>query len=100
MTALEREATGEAAALTERVRRELVRYEHPLFAFEARPCGPDVEVTIRFKPTQPLVHTYAFQLKPREIEDRQFPWMFQKQLYDCLHDYIVEMFTCNPQRKD
>jgi hypothetical protein len=92
--------TETAAALANRVRAELARYEHPLFAFEARPCGECVEVEIRFTPAQPQVHTYTFQLKPREIESAQFPWMFQKQLYDCLHDYIVEMFTCNPERKD
>lgn len=92
--------TEAAAALTERVRVELARYEHPLFAFEARPSGEGVEVGIRFTPKEPQVHAYSFQLKPREVENPQFPWMFQKQLYDCLHDYIVEMFTCNPQRKD
>jgi hypothetical protein len=41
---------------------------------------------------------YIFQLRPREIEHAQFPWTFQKQLYDCLHDYVIEMFTRNPQR--
>jgi hypothetical protein len=45
------------------------------------------------------VHAYTFQLQPREIEHAQFPWTFQKQLYDCLHDYVIEMFTCNPQRQ-
>jgi hypothetical protein len=97
---VEREATEEGAALTERVRQELARYEHPLFAFEAHPSGSEVEVTIRFTPPEPVVHTYTFQLKPREIENPQFAWTFQKQLYDCLHDYVVEMFTCNPQRED
>lgn len=92
--------TGASHALTERVRVQLGRYEHPLFAFEARPSGEGVEVEIRFTPKEPQVHAYSFQLKPREIESPQFPWSFQKQLYDCLHDYIVEMFTCNPQRKD
>ena len=46
------------------------------------------------------MHTYEFILQPREIEHTQFPWTFQRQLYDCLHDYVIEMFTCNPQRKD
>ncbi len=84
----------------EKVRRELARYEHPLFAFEARPAGEDVEIEIRFKPPDVQVHTYLFRLRPREVEHAQFPWTFQKQLYDCLHDYIIEMFTANPQRKD
>ena len=86
--------------LVEKVRRELARYEHPLFDFAARQAGEGVEVEIRFKPPEVQVHTYLFLLRPREIEHAQFPWTFQKHLYDCLHDYIIEMFTLNPQRKD
>ena len=84
----------------EKVRQELARYEHPLFAFEARPAADGVEIEIRFKPDGVEVHNYAFLLRPREIENKQFPWTFQKQLYDCLHDYVIEMFTSNPQRQD
>ncbi len=87
-------------ALAEKVRRELARYEHPLFVFDARPAAEGVEVEIRFKPREVQVHDYVFLLRPREIEQRQFPWTFQKQLYDCLHDYVIEMFTSNPQRQD
>jgi len=86
--------------LVETVRRELARYEHPLFDFDARPAGENVEVEIRFKPPGFEIQNYLFILRPREIEHAQFPWSFQKQLYDCLHDYVIEMFTCNPQRKD
>ncbi len=86
--------------LVEQVRRELAHYEHPLFAFDARPAAEGVEVEIRFKPPEVQVHDYVFLLRPREIEQRQFPWTFQKQLYDCLHDYVIEMFTSNPQRQD
>jgi hypothetical protein len=86
--------------LLEKVRRELSRYEHPLFAFDARAAADGVEVEIRFKPSGVEVHAYQFLLRPREIEHKQFPWTFQRQLYDCLHDYVIEMFTCNPQRKD
>jgi hypothetical protein len=88
-----------ASALVDRVRAELARYEHPLFAFEAHASGDSVEVEIRFKLSQPEFEPYTFSLQPREIENPQFPWIFQKQLYDCLHDYIIEMFTSNPQRK-
>jgi hypothetical protein len=88
--------------MIEKVRRELARYEHPLFDFDARPATDGVEVEIRYKPATSAetvdVQDYIFQLRPREIENTQFPWMFQKQLYDCLHDYIIEMFTRNPQR--
>ena len=86
--------------LLENVRRELARYEHPLFDFEANAAANGVAVQIRFKPVGVEVHTYEFILLPREIEQAQFPWTFQRQLYDCLHDYVIEMFTCNPQRKD
>ena len=84
--------------LAEKVLHQLAHYEHPLFDFEARPAEGGVEVEIRYKPTNPEVHNYTFKLHPREIEHAQFPWTFQKQLYDCLHDYIIEMFTRNPQR--
>ena len=84
--------------MVEKVRRELARYEHPLFDFSARPASEGVEVEIHYKPSIAEVHNYIFQLRPREVEHAQFPWTFQKQLYDCLHDYIVEMFTRNPQR--
>jgi hypothetical protein len=84
----------------EKVRHELGRYEHPLFDFDCHAAAEGVEVEIRFKPKDVEVHTYIFLLRPREIENAQFPWTFQRQLYDCLHDYVIEMFTCNPQRKD
>ena len=83
----------------QKVRQELARYEHPLFLFEARPSGEGVEVAIRYRPPAEELHTYLLQLRPREIEHSQFPWTFQKQLYDCLHDYLIEMFTRNPQEK-
>jgi len=93
-------ANGEkAATLADRVRAELACYEHPLFAFEARPAGERVEVAIRFKLPEPQFDAYTFELQAREIEQPQFTWTFQKQLYDCLHDYLIEMFTSNPQRK-
>ena len=89
-----------AEELLEKVNRELGRYEHPLFDFDARAASGGIEVAIRFKPAGIEVHTYQFLLQPREIEHSQFPWSFQRQLYDCLHDYVVEMFLRNPQRRD
>lgn len=83
-----------------KVRNELAKYEHPLFDFEARGAKDSVEVLIRFRPSQPEVHEYTIQLRPREIERSQFSWTFQKHLYDCLHDYVIEMFTRNPQREN
>jgi hypothetical protein len=84
----------------EKVRAELARYEHPLFRFAARRATDGVEIEIRYSPPEPEVHVYTFVLREREIAHAQFPWMLQKQLYDCLHDYVIEMFTRNPQRRD
>ena len=86
--------------LLEKVKRELGRYEHPLFDFDACAASGGIQVEIRFKPAGVEVHTYQFLLQPREIEHAQFPWSFQRQLYDCLHDYVIEMFISNPQRRD
>jgi len=87
----------------EKVRQELARYEHPLFVFDARQAGETVEVLIEFRgnaaEAEHAVHTYVYTLQPRDLEHPQFPWTFQRQLYDCLHDYVVEMFTRNPQMK-
>ena len=88
------------SALVEKVRSELARYEHQLFEFDARAAADGVEIVIRFKPQDAEVHTYTYLMRPREIEHAQFPWAFQRQLYDCLHDYVIEMFTRNPQRED
>jgi arsenate reductase (thioredoxin) len=87
-------------SLVAKVTVQLGQYEHPLFVFSARPAGENVEVLIHFQPPRPSIHTYSFTLRPREIENSQFPWTFQKQLYDCLHDYVIEMFTRNPQREN
>lgn len=84
----------------EKVRQALAEYEHPLFAFAARADGDSVTVEIRFQNPPVPVHTYEFSLAPREIDGPQFTWSFQRQLYDCLHDYVVEMFTRNPQMKN
>jgi hypothetical protein len=86
--------------LVETVRAELVQYEHPLFAFDARPHADGVEILIRFTPAAPEVHVYSYVMRAREVENRQFPWTFQRQLYDCLHDFVIEMFTRNPQRQN
>jgi hypothetical protein len=86
-------------ALVEKVRRELEKYEHPLFEFSAREKGDGVEVIIDFRNKDLGLHTYYFELHPRDLAHPQFPWTFQRQLYDCVHDYIIEMFTRTPQMK-
>jgi hypothetical protein len=93
---------GEAANLRlDRVLTQLRLYEHPLLDFSARAKGEGVEVIIRFKDESVPVHIYYFDLHPRDLDDPQFEWSFQRQLYDALHDYFVEMFIRTPQdRKD
>ncbi len=83
----------------EMVRKELERYEHPLLNFSAREKGDAVEVIIDFKNKDLGLHTYYYEIHPRDLEHSQFPWTFQRQLYDCVHDYIIEMFTRTPQMK-
>ena len=78
---------------------QLRLYEHPLLDFSARAKGEGVEVMIQFKNSPIPVHTYYFDLHPRDLDHPQFEWGFQRQLYDALHDYLVEMFTRTPQSR-
>ncbi|MGB8732093.1 MAG: hypothetical protein WCC99_12670 [Candidatus Sulfotelmatobacter sp.] len=81
----------------DRVLDQLHLYEHPLLNFSARAKAEGVEVIIRFKDESVPVHTYYFDLHPRDLDHPQFEWNFQRQLYDALHDYFVEMFIRTPQ---
>ena len=83
-----------------RVEKELARYEHPLFEWHAQVVDKGIEVIVQLK--QQGVHDdpYRFQLIPRELEAKAFQWDFQRQLYNYLHDYLVEMFTRSPQIKE
>ena len=80
----------------ERVKEELRQYEHPFFEFEAREKGDLVEMVIRSKMPNVLSPEYRITLSERDIQSSQFRWTFQKLLYDCLTDYVVELFTKNP----
>jgi hypothetical protein len=81
----------------ERVLAQLRLYQHPLLEFGARVKGDGVELIIQFKNPPVPVHTYCFDLHPRDLDSPQFEWSLQRQLYDCLHDYLVEMFIRTPQ---
>jgi len=83
----------------ERVLRELEKYEHPLVEFFAEDGDRGVEFKMRVK-TVEGIHVYSAPVHDRDAASPQFEWQFQRFLYDCLHDYLVEMFTLNPQRKD
>jgi hypothetical protein len=83
-----------------RVLEQLRLYEHPLLDFSARSKGDSVEVIIHFKNSPVPVHTYYFELHPRDLDHPQFEWTFQRQLHDCLHDYLIEMFIRTPQDRE
>ena len=83
----------------QRVLEQLAFYEHPLLDFDARTKGEGVEVIIRFKDSPVPVHTYYFDMHPRDLDHPQFEWTFQRQLFDCVHDYLIEMFVRTPQNK-
>ena len=87
----------------EKVAGELEKYNHPLFAFAAHERDGAIELVIRSKfslPGTTQIHTYAAPVHLHDIEHQQFPWTFQRYLYDCLHDYVVEMFTRSPQDRE
>jgi len=54
-------------------------------------------MVIRSKVPNVLSPEYRITLNARDIGSSQFQWTFQKLLYDCLTDYVVELFTRDPQ---
>jgi hypothetical protein len=92
--------TETATTRLDRVLAQLSLYEHPLLNFSARAKRDGVEVIIQFKDQSVPVHTYYFDLHPRDLDHPQFEWGFQRQLYDALHDYFVEMFIRTPQDRE
>lgn len=84
----------------ERVRAQLARYDHMLLRFDARQdARGGVELWITLKQPVEGAHDYVAGVHERDIAHPQFPWTFQKYLYDCLHDYLCELFVRNPQMK-
>jgi hypothetical protein len=81
----------------EKVRTHLHLYDHPLLAFSAQETNGAIEVLIDLKNSTVPVHTYRFQIHPRDLENPQFAWNLQRHIYDALHDYFIEMFTRTPQ---
>lgn len=85
----------------EKVEQQIARYDHALMKFSARQKADGaLELVIELKDPPPGMHVYYAPLHPRDIAHTQFPWTFQKYLYDCLHDYLVEMFLRTPQSRD
>ena len=84
----------------ETVNAEIAKYEHPFFDFSANVKDDGVELCIRSKVSGVLNPEYRFTFSERDLKSSQFPWTFQRYLYDCLHDYLVEMFIRTPQSQD
>lgn len=80
----------------EAVNAEIAKYEHPFFEFSARPKGADVELCILSKVPNVLNPQYCITFLERDLRSPQFPWTFQRLLYACLTDYMVELFTKSP----
>lgn len=78
------------------VNAELSKYEHPFFDFSAQPKGEEVELCIRSKVPGVLNPEFRFAFSDRDLISPQFPWTFQRLLYGCLTDYMVELFTKSP----
>ena len=84
----------------EKVLAETQRYEHALLNFSAREHNGTIELVITLKDNSLDLHTYYAPVHARDIEHPQFEWSFQRYLYDCMHDYLVEMFVHTPQSRD
>ena len=94
------EVSAVSRSRLQKVQTEIARYEHPMFEWKANCVERGVEVTVNLR--HPGIHDdpYSFCLTPREIDAVAFEWDFQRQLYNYLHDYLVEMFTRSPQIKE
>ena len=84
----------------EKVRAELLRYDHRLLSFAAEEHGRVIELVISLKEPLPGVHTYRAPVHERDIAHPQFPRNIQRYHYECLHDYLVELFERTPQMKE
>ena len=84
----------------EKVLAETARYQHALLEFSAREQNGSVELVIRMRDPSLGMHTYYAPIHPRDLDHPQFSWTFQRYLYDCMHDYLVEMFLVTPQSRE
>ena len=84
----------------EKVLAQTSRYQHALLDFSARDNNGTIELVITLKDNALGLHTYYAPVHERDIEHPQYPWTFQRYLYDCMHDYLVEMFVHTPQSRE
>jgi hypothetical protein len=82
--------------LLETVLAEIAKYEHPFFEFTANESAGGVELCIRSRVPNVLNPEYRITFAERDLRSTQFPWTFQRLLYSCLTDYVVELFTKSP----
>jgi len=75
-------------------------YDHPLLAFSARENEGLIEILVDLKNSTVTVHTYILKIHPRDLDHSRFAWNLQRQLYDGLHDFFIEMFVRTPQDRD
>jgi hypothetical protein len=84
----------------QKVLDHLQLYEHPLLALSARDSNGAIEIVIDLKNSTVPVHTYVLPIHSRDLDHPQFAWHLQRQIYDGLHDYFIEMFIRTPQDRD
>jgi hypothetical protein len=83
----------------DKVRLEVARYEHLVLVFDVRESsGGAPDLVIGLKSPVDGVGEYVAPVHPRDIDHPQFEWTFQRYLYDCIYDYMAELFTRNPQQ--
>jgi hypothetical protein len=83
-----------------KVLEHLRLYEHPLLTFSARDTNGVIEILIDLKNATVLVHQYVLPIHARDLDHPQFTWHLQRQIYDGLHDYFIEMFIRTPQDRE
>ena len=83
-----------------RLHELLKMYEHPLMEFLAVEHGDGIRIVIQAKNITVPVHSYSIDLHPRDLESPQLQWTLERQIYDGLHDYIIEMFTHAAHTRD
>ena len=80
----------------EKVDVELARYFHALLRFSVREHDGAVELVMDLKRPLGGTHVYYKAIPARDIHHRDFNALFQKFLYDCMRDYLVQMFLRTP----
>ena len=56
-----------------------------------------IEILIELNRPTTQVHSYVLPIHPRDLDPPQLAWHLQQQLYDGLHDDVVERFHRIPQ---